>query len=145
MLRFHVASKHRFAQTNAKFFHVFIALTQVLSKHIYDKNHQSIQLKIETWTLLRFYKEYDIFFTVVLSNKLSQQYVESFQILKKIDNLVYKLKLSHHWRIHSVFFIAHLKSTFAFANDFFQKVSLSTESIYVDDNTKKIKLFEIEK
>ena len=122
-----------------------IALSQVLFKHIYDKNHRSIQMQINQWALLKLHKEYDILSTVILNSKLSQQYVESFKILKKIDNLVYRLKISSNWRIHFVFSIAHFESAKASTNDSFHRISVQSKSVFVEEDNDLIKFFEIEK
>ena len=84
-----------------------IAFSQALFKNFYDKQHKNCQLQINDWALLKLHKKYDISFIAILSKKLSQQYVNSFQITKKIDNLTYRLNISQHWRIHFVISIAH--------------------------------------
>lgn len=68
----------------------FIAHNEILIQNIYDRNHQFIQIKVDQGALLRFHKKYIIFFYVVFELKLLQQYVESFEIIEKIDNLTYK-------------------------------------------------------
>ena len=83
-----------------------IAMTQISSKKLYDQKHQSLILKIEDWVLLRFYKDYQILSSITLSLKLFQQYVNSFEILEKIGNLAYRLKISEHWKIWFVISIA---------------------------------------
>ena len=122
-----------------------IAYEQMLVKKYYDNKHKSIHLKNETWVLLRLHKKYNIFNIFVLDFKLSQQYTKSFQVLKKIDNLVYKLNISFNWRVHSIFFIVQLKSIDFLAANSFQKISLSTDSVFVKKDTENAQFFEIEK
>ena len=116
-----------------------IAFSQTLSKDYYNKKHTSCQLQIDDWIFLKLHKKYDIFFIAILSKKLSQQYVESFQIIEKIDNLTYRLSISQHWWIHSIISIAHLE----FSS--FSSTSQSSSSIFMKENSNVIKSFEIEK
>jgi hypothetical protein len=69
-------------------------------KHIYNRKHQSLNLKIDDHVLLRLHKKYFFLSTKILDRKLSQQYIESFRILKKIEDLSYRLNLFQHWKIH---------------------------------------------
>ena len=48
---------------------------------------------------IRLHKNYNIFVTTILKKKFSQQYVDFFQIIQRIENLVYKLKIFDNWRI----------------------------------------------
>lgn len=43
--------------------------------------------------MIRFYKNYNISTTVIIKKKLSQQYVNLFEIIQKIENLIYKLMI----------------------------------------------------
>ena len=65
-------------------------------KHHYDRKHQSLFMKIDDYVLLRLYRDYEIFFIVKYDSKFSQQYVDLFKILKKIDRLTYRLKIFNH-------------------------------------------------
>ena len=122
-----------------------IAYEQMLVKKYYDNKHKSIHLENETWVLLRLHREYNILNTFVLDFKLSQQYTKSFQILEKIDNLVYKLNISLNWRVHSIFSIAQLESIDFSAANLFQRTSSSSDFVFVKRNTDDAKFFEIEK
>ena len=116
-----------------------IVFSQALSKNYYDRKHISCQLQIDDWALLKLHKKYDILFIAILSKKLSQQYVESFQIIEKIDNLAYRLNISQHWRIHSIISIAHLEFSSS------SSTSQSSSSIFMKENSNIVKFFEIEK
>lgn len=48
---------------------------------------------------------------------LSQQY-KPFLIKKRIDRLVYLLKLSSHWRIHPIIFVTQLELSLAFSDSY---------------------------
>ena len=72
-----------------------IVMTQMYAKSIYDFNHKELSMNVENWALLRLHKNYEISSIIVLKRKFSQQYVKLFKILQKIDNLAYKLNISH--------------------------------------------------
>ena len=65
-------------------------------KHHYDRKHQTLYMKFENYVYIRLHHEYDISAIAMLESKLSQQYAESFKILKKVDQLSYRLDLSTH-------------------------------------------------
>ena len=50
-------------------------------------------LKINDSTFLRFHKNYNILINLEIIKKLSQQYINSFKILKKINKFIYRLKV----------------------------------------------------
>ena len=75
---------------------------------IYDNKHTRIDLKKDSYVYLRFHHDYII--SDIINKKLFNQRVEPFKILKKIENLIYHLKLSLVMKIHFVMFIAQLKS-----------------------------------
>ena len=117
-----------------------IAFFQVMFKHYYDKRHSNHLFKIDDWVLLKLHKNYNISSTKILKKKLSQQYVESFKITEKIDNLIFRLTISEHWKIHSVISITQLKFfESSFATD------SSSSSIFMKEDTDSIKSFEIKK
>ena len=66
-------------------------------------------MKERDLALIRLYKGYDILFITILGKKLSQQYVGSFKVLKKVGRLAYQLDILGNWRVHPVFSIAQLE------------------------------------
>jgi hypothetical protein len=105
-------------------------------KHYYDRKHQSLNLKIEDFALLRLHKEYNILAIKILDKKLSQQYAKSFKILEKMKNLIYRLNLSQHWRIHLVISMTQLESVFDSIKDSYNRSrSNKSESIHMKDDT----------
>lgn len=82
-----------------------IIFFNLVFKHHYDQKHKTIRLFVENWILLRFHWNYSISSTTNLKKKLFQQFVKFFKIFQQIKNFVYKLEISVHWRIHSVFII----------------------------------------
>ena len=124
-----------------------IAMTQMYAKNIYDKNHHSFQLKIESWVLLRLHKKYDISFIIVLSRKFFQQYVRFFQIVEKIDTLTYRMNFSRKWKIWLVVFIAQFELSSTSSSDSFERIRVSSFSIAMKDELKFdiVRFFEIER
>ena len=123
-----------------------ITFSQINFKATYDNKHKPIQLRVGDWVLLRLHHEYNISFTTILRKKLSQQFVNSFKILKKIDRLIYKLKLSQNWRIHSIFIIAQLKSCSDFkSNPYHRSRSNNSPSIHVEEDINTMKSFVLNK
>ena len=122
-----------------------IAHEQMLAKYYYDNKHDNIQFEMNDWVLLRFHKNYTISSVKILSSKLLSQYIEFFQILERIDNLIYRLKISSNWKVHSVFFVTQLKLVESLMNDSFKRIMLSSNSVFVKNDTKNVKFFEIEK
>lgn len=117
----------------------------MLTKLYYDNKHASIRFEKENWILLRLHKNYNILNTIVLDFKLSQQYTKFFQIIEKINNLIYKSNISTNWRVHSVFSITQLESIEVSNKNSFQRISLSADSVFVEEDTKTIKSYEIER
>ncbi len=72
----------------------------------YDEKHTSRIFNVENKILLNF-RNIHIFKS---SKKLDHKYYESFKIEKFIEKQVYKLRLSHTFRIHNVFHVSLLKS-----------------------------------
>lgn len=70
-----------------------IVFSQINFKIKYDNKHKSIQFNIKICILLRLHREYNILIIKILKIKLFQQFVKLFKILKKIDRLIYKLKV----------------------------------------------------
>ena len=50
-------------------------------------------LEINDSTFLRLYKSYNISTNLEIIKKLSQQYIDFFKVLKKVDKFVYRLKV----------------------------------------------------
>lgn len=59
--------------------------------------------------MLKLHKGYSISFSIEVIKKLTQQYIGSFQVVKRGSCLVYKLDILGNWKIYSVFSITQLK------------------------------------
>ena len=121
-----------------------ITFVQMHVKYYYDKNHVSIFIKTNEWTFFRLHKDYKISITTRLNKKYTQQYVDSFQIIERIERLVYRLIISTNWRIHNVFTIAQLKSCSSFDDDFYRRLkSTESNSMFVEDDIDQVKFWEL--
>ena len=122
-----------------------IAFAQMNAKHYYDEKHQFLFMKFKDFVFIQLHREDDISFIVVFDLKLNQQYADSFKILKKIERLIYRLKLSQYWRIHSVFSVVQLKPVFA-EIDFFDRFKFNHfSSIFVEDDINRVKSYTLKK
>ena len=121
-----------------------IAFAQMHVKYYYVKDHASIFMKTNEWTFFRLHKDYKISITTRLNKKYTQQYVDSFQIIERIERLVYRLIISTNWRIHNVFTIAQLKSCSSFDDDFYRRLkSTESNSMFVEDDIDQVKFWEL--
>ena len=124
----------------------FIVFAQMKIKRHYDDKHKSIYMRERNYAFIKLHHEYDILSTTILKLKFSQQFADSFRVLKRVKRLVYKLKLLFHWRIYSILFIAQLESiSVSIENSFRRHKIESLEFIFVENDTNKIKFFEIER
>ena len=70
-----------------------VVFDQMYFKFQYNKKHQFLYMKINEWILFRLYKKYKILTIARLSKKYSQQYIDFFWIIEKIDRLTYRLTI----------------------------------------------------
>lgn len=96
-----------------------ILFAQINYKHYYNQFHQPMNLKVNKFALLRLHKGYLILSTLAITKKLTQQYMGLFQVLERIERLVYQLNVPANWCIYNIFSIAQLELTSNPANDFF--------------------------
>ena len=121
-----------FAQMNAKYYH--------------DEKHQVFFMKSKDSVFIWLYREYNILFIIIFDLKLNQQYADSFKIIKKIECLIYRLKLLQHWRIHLMLSITQLKSSLSSRIDFFDRFKFNHfSSIFVKDDINNIKSYILKK
>jgi hypothetical protein len=113
----------------------------MINKTHYDRRHSSLFLKIDEWVMLRLHHDYSISESKNMTKKIFAQYVESFKVIQRIKRLAYRLVISEDWKIHSIFSIAQLESTFDSAQDFYNRFK-SNHSSFVIDNQNQ---YEIER
>ena len=66
-------------------------------------------MRVEDWTMLKLHKNSLIPSSVSITKKITQQYVGSFQIVKKVGWLAYKFKILSDWKIHPIFSVTQLE------------------------------------
>ncbi len=120
-----------------------ITFAKIKTKAWYDHNHKSIILWVKDYAFLQLHRDYHL--SDHSSKKLSQQYCDSFLIIKRVEKLAYKLKLSSHWRIHSIIFIVQLKSALKSADSFKHSRSDNSFFIEVEENIDEWVSYEIKK
>ena len=99
---------------------------------------------VKNWILFRFHRNYNIFFAKF--KKLSQQYVDFFRIVEKINRLFYCLKISEYWMIHFIFIVVQLKSISSPSINFYHRHRIILSNfIYVENNIAQIKNYELKK
>ena len=97
-----------------------IKITQLKKKSAADKHRRSLDFKVDDWVLLKFPKArlrqttrkywqgmpsgHQKYYA-----KLARCYYGPFQILAKINETAYRLKLPPHWQIHNAFHVSLLK------------------------------------
>ncbi len=120
-----------------------ITFAKIKMKAWYDYNHKSMILWIKDYAFLWLHHNYHL--SDHSFKKLSQQYCNSFLIIKWVKKLAYELELSSHWRIHSIIFIVQLKSAFKNADSFKHSRSDNSFFIEVEKNINKWVSYEIKK
>jgi hypothetical protein len=98
----------------------------------YDEKHTFRSFNVEDKILLNF-KNIHIFES---SKKLDHKYYESFEIEESIEKQAYKLRLSHTFRIHNVFYVFLLKSY----RERFDEVMTSSSVIVDEERHDEVKL-----
>ena len=85
--------------------------TQAKHKRAVDMHHRELVFNEHDWVLLRFekarlkrWKGKESLFP-----KLSMRYYGPFQILEKISDVAYRLKLPENWMIHNAFHVSLLR------------------------------------
>jgi len=121
-----------------------IDFAKINIKYHYNWKHQPLVIWVGNYALLQLHCEY--FISAITNKKLKQQYVELFQIIDWIDQLVYKLDISSHWCVHSVFTVTQLKLCSSLKNDFFNySHSEESSTVFVKENTESWKFFKLKR
>ena len=84
-----------------------IAFINIVVKVKYDASYTAVHISKGDMMFLRLHHDYTI---SDVNDKLIQQRVKFFKILKKIESLIYRLKFSLIMLIHSVVSVTQLKS-----------------------------------
>lgn len=111
----------------------------------YNRKFQSLFMKVWDQAMLRPYEGYLIFFSIRVIRKLIQQYVGLFQVKEKVSQLIYRLNVPSDQRIYPVFSEVQLDPALgAFIDLFWHLRPQQLHSVFVQNNTDKLKLSEIE-
>ena len=84
-----------------------IAFMAMKMKHYYDLHHQPIYFNINDLINLRLHKGYQI--STIQFKKIDSQLIDSFRVTKRIDRLIYRLKLLDNIKIYDIVFVAYLE------------------------------------
>ena len=114
-----------------------IKLTQTKMTVFFDKKHKVFEFIDSTYIKLIKVETSKYHMLQVFS--FSTKKIDFFRILKKMNELTYKLKLSNFMKIHDTIFVIHLKSS---KSNSYVKLIFSSSSIVIENNEK---LYVIEK
>ena len=109
-----------------------IKMTQVKMSMLYDAKHRSSNLTGKIY--IKIAKQNHFNYHISKFSSLTIKKLNSFRIIRKIENLAYKLKLSINMKIHSVISVIYLKQTKK--NDFDKKNSTNLISDFIIVNDK---------
>ena len=109
-----------------------IKMTQVKMSILYDVKHRSSNLTDKIYIKIAKQNYFD--YHISEFSSLTVKKLNSFRIIRKIENLAYELKLSINMKIHSVIFVIHLKQTKK--NNFEKKNSVNLISDFIVVNEK---------
>ena len=127
-----VENYFRFRQIKRESAEKIMIFANVMHKRRYDETHTDIQFKIDDYAFFKLHVDYIIF---DLSNhKFSQQRVDSFKIIDRIDTLTYRFELSSVMQIHFVIFITQLKFASSSNNDSYQRSRSNNSSSIITEN-----------
>ena len=112
------------------------------SKFRYDVVYQALNIKIKNKIYFRLYQDYII--SNLFNHKLFHQRIKFFTILEKIDNFVFRFQLSSIMKIHSIIFIAQLKSITKKSNSYERKINIEPPPIKEKKNNSTLH-YEIER
>ena len=90
---------------------------------------------VEDLIKLRLYKGYNIL--DIISYKIKAQFVDFFEITKRIDKLAYRLKLSNNIKIYDVVFVVILKPL-STRSDLYRRRLLFFNVVIIDNKDEYI-------
>ena len=116
----------------------------MIYKSHYDRRHSSLFFKEDDMTLLKLHHEYSIPSIEDVIKKLTQQFVDPFKVIAKIERLTYKLNISEHWKVHPVFSIAQLELC-SESNPYDRFRPDHPDSVYVESDTDTMQSYELKR
>ncbi len=85
-----------------------IKFAQIKITILYDAKHRELDLHDNVYIKMIKIKKIKYYLSL-RSSSLSAKKIESFKIIRKIEDLTYKLELLSHIKIHNVIFVKHLE------------------------------------
>ena len=115
-----------------------------MHKRRYDNMHIDIFVKliVNNYVYFRFFNNYII--SNLNNRKLNQQRIKLFKILIKVDTLIYRFELFSIINIHSIIFIAQLKSTSTSNANFYRRFKSNMKNlstVQLKNDKKKFEKF----
>ncbi|RMJ21267.1 Integrase core domain-containing protein, partial [Aspergillus sp. HF37] len=86
-----------------------INFAMISMKKYYDRRHAPISFAEGDQVYITLHKGYSIPSSKTLGRKFSQQRVGPFEVVQRVGQLAYKLKLPPSWKIHDVLSVAQLE------------------------------------
>ncbi len=75
---------------------------------LYNAKHRELDLHDSVYIKIVKIKEIE-YYLFARSSSLNAKKIESFKIIRKVEDLAYELELSSHIKIHNVIFVKHLE------------------------------------
>jgi len=75
---------------------------------LYDAKHRELDLHDSAYIKMIKIEKIE-YYLLARSSSLSAKKIESFKIIRKVEDLTYELKLLSHIKIHNVIFVKHLE------------------------------------
>ena len=114
---------------------------QIMAKIRYDFKHKSLNLESGQKVYIKLHKNYNQ--SDLTNRKFSKQKIKSITILKKMENLTYKLNVFLTWKIHPIISVIQLKSAFLEKNPYEKKTAKPDPIKTEDDNDAEV--YEVKK
>ena len=119
------------------------AFANTKAKIYYDARYTSLLLNSDDKAYLRLNHDYQL--SEKSNRKLSPQRCGSFLVKRRVERLTYELKISKNWKIHSVIFVAQLKSYSSIENLYSRLRSNHSNFVEIEDDISQWKSWEVER
>lgn len=114
-----------------------IALAAMDTKLYYDKKHTPQFFEVGDKVLLKLHKGYSI--PSATSHKLHQQRVGPLEVIERIRQLAYRLKIPDNWNIHDVIAVTNLEPYASTPDPYNRPRPEQPDTVYVNGDTDNYK------